>query len=424
VNARADRFPLFDSLRAVAALSVLAFHASFISRVFTSGSFVEPYASHLDVGVTVFFLISGFLLYRPFVRARVRGDRSPHVPAYAWRRFLRIAPAYWVALTAIAVWFGLSYVFTSSGVPIYYGFAQVYFADKAPGGIPQAWTLCVEVTFYAFLPLWALAMRRLGGRRVVRRELVALALLWAASLAYKAWALTKTGPTDLASSRYLQTLPNFLDQFAIGMGLAVLSVHWEREDRLPRAIQYLRRHDWLPWLLSIVAFWVVSTRIGFTGYLLQHYSRRMFVGRHELYTLVALGLVLPAALAEPGRGVAGRLLASRALAFLGLISYGLYLYHLAVIKQLDLWLGSPLDVPLGIRIAVYAALGVLGAGLLAGLSYYLVERPALRLRRLVSVPTPAERGEATAEPAPALPSTTPTSTASATSAGWRKRGTP
>jgi peptidoglycan/LPS O-acetylase OafA/YrhL len=408
MNTRADRFPLFDSLRAVAALSVLAFHAAFISRVFTSDSFLRPYMSHLDVGVTVFFLISGFLLYRPFVRARVRGEAAPFVPAYAWRRFLRIVPAYWVALTAVALWFGLSNVFTASGVPVYYGFAQVYFADKAPGGIPQAWTLCVEVAFYAFLPLWAFGMRRLrgSGGRAVRQELVALALLWIASLGYKVWALTQVGPTDLFSTRYLQSLPNFLDDFALGMALAVLSVHWEQLERLPRPIDLLRRHDWLPWILSIVAFWAVSVQIGFTGQLLQHFSRRMFLGRHELYSLVALGLVLPAILAEPGRGVVGRILGHRVLVFMGLISFGLYLYHLAVIKQLDLWLGSPLDVPLGVRIGTYALLGVVGAVVLASLSYYVVERPALRLRRLV--PTSA----------------TPASTVSATSAGWRKRGTP
>ena len=51
----------------------------------------------------MFFLISGFLLYRPFVAARLRGEPMPFVGAYAWRRFLRIVPAYWVALTATAL---------------------------------------------------------------------------------------------------------------------------------------------------------------------------------------------------------------------------------------------------------------------------------------------------------------------------------
>lgn len=422
MNARADRFPLFDSLRAIAALSVLGFHAAFLSRVFTSDSFLRPYTSHLDVGVTVFFLISGFLLYRPFVRARLRGEQAPHTGAYAWRRFLRIVPAYWVALTVVALGLGLSYVFTLHGAPIYYGFAQIYYADRAPGGIGQAWTLCVEVTFYALLPLWAFLMRKLGGG--VRRELVALALLWLGSLAYKAWALTQTGPTELNSAPYLQPLPNFLDHFAIGMALAVVSVHLELAGRPWRAVEVLRRHSWIPLLGAAVAFWVVSTRIGFTGELLQHYSRRMFVGRHELYSLVALGLVLPAVFAEPGRGFAGRVLGSRVLAWFGLVSFGIYLYHFAVMKKVDEWLGGPLDAPLGVRLATYAALGVLGATLLASLSYYLVERPALRLKRLVSPPVSAERGEATEEPAPAVPSATAESTISATSAGSRKRGTP
>jgi peptidoglycan/LPS O-acetylase OafA/YrhL len=400
MNARADRFPLFDSLRAIAALSVLGFHAAFLSRVFTSDSFLRPYTSHLDVGVTVFFLISGFLLYRPFVRANLRGEPAPHTGAYAWRRFLRIVPAYWVALTVVALALGLSYVFTVDGAPVYYGFAQIYFADRAPGGIGQAWTLCVEITFYALLPLWAFVMRKVGGG--VRRELVALALLWLASLGYKAWALTQTGPTELNSAPYLQPLPNFLDHFAIGMALAVISVHLEMTDRVPRAVALLRRHSWIPWLGAAVAFWVVSTRIGFTGKLLQPYSRRMFVGRHELYSLVALGMVLPAIFAEPGRGLVGRVLSNRVLAYLGLVSFGVYLYHFAVLKKVDEWLGGPLDAPLGVRIATYAVLAFLGATLLASLSYYLVERPALSLRRLVSPPEPSESGEATEEPAPPL----------------------
>jgi peptidoglycan/LPS O-acetylase OafA/YrhL len=178
----------------------------------------------------------------------------------------------------------------------------------------------------------------------------------------------------------------------------VLTARWEKLGRVPRPVDVLRRHDWLPWLFAAVAFWVVSTRIGFNGELLQPYSRRMFLGRHELYTLVGVGVALPAIFAVPGRGFAGRVLANRVLAYLGLISFAMYLYHLAVIKQIDRWLGEPMDAPLGVRLLTYATLGLLATVLIASLSYYLVERPALRLKRLVSPPVPAERGEATAEP--------------------------
>src|SRR5215467_11624820 len=125
MNARATRFPLFDSLRAIAAISVLAFHAGIVSGLLSSGSWLKPYAARLDVGVSVFFLISGFLLYRPFTRARLLGESQPQTGAYAWRRFLRIVPAYWVALTIITICLGLPRVFSAAGIPIYYGFGQI-----------------------------------------------------------------------------------------------------------------------------------------------------------------------------------------------------------------------------------------------------------------------------------------------------------
>jgi peptidoglycan/LPS O-acetylase OafA/YrhL len=406
MNARADRFPLFDSLRAIAALSVLGFHVAFF-QLLIHDSPLTPYMSHLDVGVTIFFLISGFLLYRPFVAARIRNEPPPHAPAYAWRRFLRITPAYWVALTVVALWLGLDEVLHRPLV--YYGFAQIYDPVDARGGIGQAWTLCVEVTFYALLPLWALAMRRLGGRaeprRVVRQELVALVLLWLLSLGYKAWALAQAGPDDLNNAPYLQPLPNFLDQFAIGMALAVLTVHWERAKRLPRAVEALRRHDWIPWLVAAVAFWAVSTQLGFTGRLFHDTTtRRMFIGRHELYSLVALAVLVPAILATPGRGLAGRILGSRVLSYLGLVSFGIYLYHFAVINRLDRWIGDSAGGTPEVRALVHGVLAVAFATALASASYYAVERPALRLKRLVRAPERVERGEATSEPAPAEPS--------------------
>src|SRR3954451_5306241 len=97
-----NRFPLVDSMRAIAALAVFGTHVAFFMGAY-DGSPIGPYAQRLDVGVTGFFLISGFLLYRPFVLARQGGDALPAVGAYAWRRGLRIAPAYWVALTVSAL---------------------------------------------------------------------------------------------------------------------------------------------------------------------------------------------------------------------------------------------------------------------------------------------------------------------------------
>ncbi|HEX8743152.1 MAG TPA: acyltransferase [Thermoleophilaceae bacterium] len=409
MNARADRFPLFDGLRAVAALSIVAFHAAFFVL---SGGPLRKYTAHLDVGVTIFFLVSGFLLYRPFVRARMRDEPLPATGAYAWRRFLRIAPAYWVALTVVTIWLSLPDVFGSQA-PLYYGFAQIYDAGAGLGGIAQAWTLCVEVSFYAFLPLWALLLRPLPGRGrpdvVALQELAGLALLFVLSVAYKVWALRQTSPIALDSGPYLQPLPNFLDQFSIGMGLAVLTV-WSQsrgERPEPRVIAWLRRWPSAPFALALVAFWAVSTQIGLTGVLLPpSYPARTFLERHELYSLIALGVVAPAIFAAPGRGLAGRLLGNRVVLWLGLVSYSIYLYHLAVVRKLHEWIhvGGADEL----RLVFFFVVGAACSAAVAAVSYYLVERPALSLKRLVrGRGIESQPAEALVEPAPVAPATSP-----------------
>ena len=192
MDARSGRFPLVDSLRATAALAILTFHLFGYAGALTV-PVVSEVVLRLPVGVTLFFLISGFLLYRPFVAARMAGQGLPHVGAYAWRRFLRIVPAYWAALTVVALLIKPE-VFDR---PLrFYGFLQVYDPSQALGGLAVAWSLCVEVTFYAMLPLYALAIRGLpagtAGRRW-RAEVAGLALLTAATLGFRIW-VAEGGP--------------------------------------------------------------------------------------------------------------------------------------------------------------------------------------------------------------------------------------
>ena len=75
-----------------------------------------------------------------------------------WRRALRIFPAYWLALTVLIVVFGL-HVSGLHDLVIYYGLLQIYDTHRFLGAIPQAWTLCTEVSFYVFLPAYAWVMR-------------------------------------------------------------------------------------------------------------------------------------------------------------------------------------------------------------------------------------------------------------------------
>jgi len=377
-----QRFPLVDSMRAIAALSVLLYHAAYKAFLQGHDSPFTRYAAHLDVGVPVFFLISGFLLYRPLVAARLRGEPMLDANAYGWRRILRIVPAYWVALVVAALagasYWGYPAIFSLKGALAYFGFLQIYTSNTAAGGINVAWTLCVEVTFYAFLPLWAALLRRTSPRRGVRGELGALGALVVASTAWQAFALHHTDPNGfgLVAAPWIEPLPNFLDQFAVGMALAVVSVAWQTR-ALPRALRPIERLPGLGWLGAAVAFWVVSTRLGLDGSPADRLTPSSYLGRHELNTLIALCLLAPAVLGDQSRGFLRRVLALPQLAFLGTVSYGIYLYHVPLATRLAAWGLLPRDT---VSLARWLALELAGTVALAWLSYRLVERPALRLK--------------------------------------------
>jgi len=368
LNVQNPRFPLFDSLRAIAALSVVLFHIAFVLHGFGKPGYGR-YLEELNIGVSIFFLISGFLLYRPFAAARFASARLPAVRRYAIRRFFRIVPAYWVALPIVAVWTNLPAVLHDP--PPYFGFGQVYDRATLLKGYGIAWTLCVEVSFYALLPLWALATRALPGRslRQLRlTELLPLALMFAAGLA---WNVTQVEihQGTLAFSPSVATLPAYLDQFAVGMALAVASVALAGRDQQPLAVRIVHRASWVPWAVAAGAF-VALCNVGRGG------GTGGALARHELRSVVALGVLLPAIFGDDRGGAVRRLLADRRLQWAGLISYSLYLWHPAILLQLgkDGW-----DHRLGgLAFAVGGAVLCLAV---AAASFYVVERPALRIGR-------------------------------------------
>lgn len=370
---RSERFPMIDSLRAIAALSVFAFHLLLQPGFFPPPD-VSRFTVHLDVGVSVFFVISGFLIYRPFARARLEGRSPPSGRRYARRRFMRIVPAYWIALVLIALWLGLSGVFTARGIPTYFGFLQGYDRGTVEGGIPQAWTIGIEVVFYALLPLWALLLRRRrfsGVAGFVRTELVMLGGIVLLSTAWKLMPWHDLPRYIETRAPVTLTLPEWADQLALGMGLAVASVVLAGRAVQPGWVRAVGRRPWVPWLLALLAFAAMGLQLGpldrpddQLGYLI----------RHWLASVVAVGLVLPAVFGQREGGAVRRLLAHPALRWVGLVSYGLYLWHLAVLTKMTG--GDWLD---RLGKAGFTAVALALSLTLAAASWYLVEERALRL---------------------------------------------
>jgi peptidoglycan/LPS O-acetylase OafA/YrhL len=393
MSVRSGRYRLVDSMRAIAFACVLAAHAAFFAGFASNGSSLLPYLARLDVGVPIFFLISAFLLYRPFVVARLQGEEPPLVRAYAWRRFLRIAPAYWLALCVIGLWLGMPGVFTPAHAPLYFGFAHIYTnATLTVNAMPQAYSLCVEVAFYVFLPVYAALMRRIKGDGV-RAELAGAALLFAVSLAYKLWLFARGPVTSSALLSWRVALPEYLDYFAIGIALSALSV----ADAPGRVIGFVARRPWVAWLAGLALFVLVSKGIGLTGSVFDHVTEARYLARHYVYAAIALALFLPAVFGDPEQGVIRRVLGWRPIRWIGLVSYGAFLYHVAVLEQLQKWrFGS---FAKDVSPYVWFPVALAGSLAIAAVSWYCFERPILSFKRLVPR-RPVERREAKLEPAP------------------------
>ena len=358
-----------DSLRAVAAILVVLYHLR-------GPAHLPAITRRGDAGLSVFFFISAFLLYRPFVRAHMLERSAPALAAFARRRILRIVPAYWVALTVFAILLSYREVFGSDGL-LYYGFGQIYRPGTALGGLGPAWTLCIEAALYAFLPLWAWAMRRIpatGEREVLRNELLGTAGLFALGTIYylAGWYRLGSGLPFWISDGIVR----FLDVFALGMALAALSVWWETR-RTPAVLRPLNRFPGLSWLLAGLAVWGTI--------LIEPLSARTWatspISVHFLYTAIGLLIVLPCVVGDQRRGLLRRGLSWRPVVWVGMVSYGVYLWHRVVIDALGKW-HIPTDVARALQVSpgvIYLLFVIVLTLIVAGISWHLIERPALRI---------------------------------------------
>jgi peptidoglycan/LPS O-acetylase OafA/YrhL len=375
------KFPAFDGLRAFAAIGVVVVHTAFYAGLPYRSS-LATYTARAEIGVSVFFVISGFLLYRPFVVARLSGRSTPDAAKFWVRRFFRIVPAYWLALT-VAV-----YVLHVGTVPAgwpgalsHYLFLQIYFSSQVFTGLGPSWSLCVEVSFYLFLPLYAMvvAARSATPHPQLRREVVGLLLLTATSFVFRAWIFTRHVPCGTRclthppiTSAMASWLPAYLDLFAIGMLLAVLSAWFSVHGREPEWLAH-RAMPWICWALAVGAYVAVS-HLGIKPLPVYVASAQVEILRQTLYGIFALLLVAPAVFGPQEEGAIRRLLRWSPVAWVGVVSYGVYLWHAAVIQEFFNWTSArELAVPFWILFLSVLA----GSVVVATISYLALEQPLL-----------------------------------------------
>ena len=342
--------PVLDGLRAVAVGVGIAYHLGL------------PISG--DLGVTGFFVLSGFLITR-LLLAELDETGAIDLGRFYLRRSARIFPAYFAFLAGSALldavrgepWPGQLVLAGALYAVNYY---NAFHGHEGP--IAHAWSLAVEEQFYLLWPLGLLLLWRLP-RPWLGPALEALVL---GAMTWRAWCFLGLG----VGPQYIyNAFETRMDALALGCLLAVLL----RRDRWCRAAEDVARRSW--WPLITVALLGISRGLGSRSY---HYSIGFTVDAALLALLLIQLLVLAG---RPGWAW----LDWGPVRWLGRISYPLYLWHL-----LGTGLGRRLPGPGWLQ----ALAGILVSVVLAAGSWYLIERPVLRLRG----PVPTLLGGSRAQP--------------------------
>src|SRR5688572_8617112 len=172
----------------MAATAVLLHHVAFWTGDYTPDLGGRIF-SRLDIGVAIFFVLSGFLLSRPLFAAARAGLPAPRTAAYLWRRALRILPTYWLTVVAALLLLPQN---DGSGPGVWIRhltLTQVYGTGHLREGLSHTWSLCTEAAFYLVLPFAGAALVRLvrPPRERPGWALTALTLATVLGLAWLAW---------------------------------------------------------------------------------------------------------------------------------------------------------------------------------------------------------------------------------------------
>lgn len=379
--------PELESLRGIAIALVLFFHLDvYIDalRIFWQGSgeegqTVSPLFAYVragNTGVSLFFMLSAFLLSLPFL-TQAAGGRTVSLRRYAARRALRILPLYYSAVVLAAVLSASTTRDLLRGVP--YLFFLNGFADLTTPLPPYSnvwWSLATEAQFYVLLPLLPFA---LGSPRRRMAGAIALGLivaLYAAFLTRYLQARTILGAMALGFS-VLGRAPMFL----AGIAAAGLYLHHgpALRHRLANSTWLQRGGADLILLAVLTALAYLLRWVVWMGQLAEHPSYQVWhVLEAALWAAVLLLLLLAPLRLKP-------LFSNRLLNRLGVLSYSIYVLHLPVIvfslRLLRRW--WPSLSGWSARSAIAALLISVICVALAELTYRGIERPFLARKERV-----------------------------------------
>jgi len=325
-----EKIDAITGLRGLAALLVVYGHAL--------DWFALPWKNHLfgEVGVTVFFSLSGFLMAYLYLGKRFS---AINVVDYAVSRFSRIAPAYLViVLVSFFIYVNIdpNFVYGISGKNI---LRHLLFSGNAS----VFWSITPEVEFYfLFVLAWAASSRYL-----VRSDVAGLLFLALGSIVLLAYR--DSFPGTFVGSK--------LHYFLFGMIAGAMRSHIQGQAQGRRWLAVLHAAS-VAAIVSIVAGWLVLP----------------FSGNQEFYSSIltaVFGAFLVFSLSFPS-AVGNFFFANRVMVLCGECSFSIYLLHMPVIYLVRKIHPEPFSLFILLPFAILVLL-------FSWLNYQLVEKPGARL---------------------------------------------
>jgi peptidoglycan/LPS O-acetylase OafA/YrhL len=353
-----------EGMRALAASSILVYHVWLYgapNRMTVDLGWATKAFDNLRVGVTLFFVLSGFLLFRPFVASALRGKAGPSVRNYFANRALRIVPAYWVILLLVAILFQRQLLTAPTRLLANLFLAQDYVPSTIGTGIVPAWSLAIEAVFYLCVPvlgLVAIVLARRSGRPLLASSLPIALLVVVGVTAKVALHVFSLGPV------WWWSFLTHADWFAPGMALAVVLVLWEDgRVRIP------------PWWQGCVLLAIAALTLTAVGLF---YGGELSFLEYQSPLALACALLLSLVVFADPRSRLIRMLTVRPVVAAGLASYSLFLWHDPILRFL-----RDTGLTLSGQGGFLVNLLFLGAvsGLASAGTYQLVEKTALARRR-------------------------------------------
>lgn len=345
-----ETIAVLDGVRAFACLCVILFHINNLTmseHIWTQqtvGKYISSFLLSGSYGVTLFFVLSGFLLFRTYTRSLLFDVPWPSMKRFYIRRIFRIWPGYYISLIILILLVHPEFLQVAHWSQL--ALFLTFFMDSTKSTYEMIngpfWTLAVEWQYYVFLPFIALGFRWLVQRGSLQRRLTVLILCLLGMMAWgvltkfwgsqQIWLIQPDHPISRLHRLVLFFVygydGKFMEDFAIGM---LISVFYTLAQQIPEHVlaRTFRRYSRWIFVLGVV---VLAFAVEWPATFLLH-PLTPYIGAHlwlnQMPYALGFGLCILAMLF--GSGYCKLFFEWGPMRKLGQLSYGMYIWHLPFI---------------------------------------------------------------------------------------------